>query len=730
MSRLRSFLGLASYYRRFVPNFAKVAGSLHALTKKEAPFLWTPQCQLAFTSLKKLLTSAPVLSFPHFEKPFILETDASGAGLGAVLAQKQDDDSIRPIAYASRSLQAHERNYGITELEGLGVVWAVKHFRPYLYGHSCEVYTDHSALTSLLNTPQHSGKLVRWGMAIQELDITIHHRSGRSIANADALSRSPLPAKEKSSASVTEGVVAAITPEEEDLAMLQRQDEELAAIISYLETGMLPEDGKLSRSLTLSESQYVVQDRVLYRVEADSTLRVIPPASKRERLFQEAHQGVFGAHLSDVKVHSELRRHYWWTGMRGYVTRWTRGCLVCATHSTGRAVRPPLTPIPVAGPFDRVGVDVIQFPRSHHGNQYAVVFVDYLTKWPEVFAVPDQTAATIAKLLVGEIVSRHGVPAEILSDRGRAFLSGLMKEVERLLGFHKANTSAYHPQTDGLVERFNRTLTTMLAKTVEKGGKDWDQHLPFVLFAYRAAQQQSTQESPFYLLYGRDPRLPIDSVLSPLKTRSLVGLKEYGSELAAKMSEAWELARECVGKAQKRQKTYYDQKSRLPNFLVGDRVFLFKPAEKTGEARKFARPFHGPFRVLEVDVNTARIRRVDKPQEDPILVAIDRLRRCAREIEDKFWPPDKERVSRKWQPAKTVPPQNASSTERRPREPVTPTSEADPNTIESPASDVIQRSAVTHAQERSEAAGQTTGGKWTGRLRHRHREEHLSDEDV
>ena len=190
--------------------------------------------------------------------------------------------------------------------------------------------------------------------------------------------------------------------------------------------------------------------------------------------------------------------------MRGNISRWTRACLVCATYHTGRAPRPPFTPMPVAGPFDRVGVDVIQFPRSRDGNQYAVVFVDYLTKWPEVFAALDQSAATIAKLLVEEIISHHGVPADILSDRGRAFLSGLMKEVGLLLGFHKANTSAYHLQTDGLVERFNHTLTTMLAKTVERGGKDWDHHLPFVLFAYRASQQQSTQESPgFFALWAR-----------------------------------------------------------------------------------------------------------------------------------------------------------------------------------------------------------------------------------
>ena len=142
----------------------------------------------------------------------------------------------------------------------------------------------------------------------------------------------------------------------------------------------------------------------------------------------------------------------------------------------------------------------------------------------------DQSAATIARLLVEQVVSRHGVPAEILSDRGKSFLSGLMKEVEMLLGFHKVNTTAYHPQTDGLVERFNRTLIVMLAKMVQRDGRNWDEKLPYVLFAYRACCQESTQESPFFMLYGRDPKLPTPAILTPQKTRSTLNLNEYGLE--------------------------------------------------------------------------------------------------------------------------------------------------------------------------------------------------------
>ena len=190
--RLRSFLGLASYYRRFIQDFSVVANPLFDLTPKNAPFVWTQLCEEAFGRLKELMTGAPTLAFPDFARAFILETDASGEGLGAVLAQKLDDGAVHPIAYASRTLQPHERNYGVTELEALGVVWAVKHFRPYLYGHRCEVYTDHEALKSLLNTPHPSGKLAKWGLALQELDLDIRYPPGRKNSNADALSRSPI----------------------------------------------------------------------------------------------------------------------------------------------------------------------------------------------------------------------------------------------------------------------------------------------------------------------------------------------------------------------------------------------------------------------------------------------------------------------------------------------------------------------------------------------------------
>ena len=202
---VRSFLGLATYYRRFIRNFSKIVNPLFRLTQKDVAFDWNDEVQKAW---EKLLTVAPVLSFPNFGRGFLLETDASGLGLGAVLARKKTEGTVSPIAYASQTLQKHERNYGSTELEALAVVWATKHFRHYLYGHQCVVFTDHEALKALLNTPQPSGKLARWGLALQELDLQICYCPGKQNQNADVLSRNPVPMETENEELETIAVVA------------------------------------------------------------------------------------------------------------------------------------------------------------------------------------------------------------------------------------------------------------------------------------------------------------------------------------------------------------------------------------------------------------------------------------------------------------------------------------------------------------------------------------------
>ena len=231
--------------------------------------------------LKGLLTQSPVLAYPHFGRDFLLETDTSGMGLGAVLSQEHENKVVRPIAFASRTLLQHEKNYGISELEALAVVWAVKHFKHYLYGYRCIVFTDHEALKSLLNTPQPSGKLARWGMALQELNLRIEYRPGKSNVRADALSRYPVSLLPYNCLeTVAPTLVAAMeTPHtlfesgegSRDLTLRERQckDTHLKPMIDYLETGNLPQDEKQARELVLSKELFTMEDDVLYHVERD-----------------------------------------------------------------------------------------------------------------------------------------------------------------------------------------------------------------------------------------------------------------------------------------------------------------------------------------------------------------------------------------------------------------------------------------------------------------------------
>lgn len=324
--------------------------------------------------------------------------------------------------------------------------------------------------------------------------------------------------------------------------------------------------------------------------------------------------------------------------MRSDVRRYCRACLVCATRSgQGQSPKPKLQSIPVGRPFHRVAVDVLQLPMTYEGNQYAIVYMDYLMKWPEVFAAPDQKAETIAKFFVEHIVTHHGVPEQLLSDRGANFLSNLVQEVCALLGVTKINTSGYHPQTDGLVEWFNRTLITMLSKSVERHGRDWDMHLPYLLFAYRVSAQASTNETPFFLLYGRDPRTPTSTALSQPTSPYQIDVGDYRTELVSHLSDAWELAHKNIKIAQQKQKLQHDKHSRDVKVRKGDRVMVRMPGTVKGKAWKLKRPYHGPYRVQNVTPTNVEVVLIDEPTAEPIFVALDRVRPCFAELADVSW---------------------------------------------------------------------------------------------
>ena len=649
---VRRFLGLASYYRRFIDGFSKIAEPLRELTRKNTDFQWTKACDEAMTRLKNRLTTAPVLAYPSFDKPYTVETDASISGLGAVLMQMQDDSKLHPVAYASRSLTAAERNYSITELETLAIVWALTRFHSYIYGQSITVVTNHAAVKAVLETPNPSAKHARWWTRVYGAglkDVRIVYRAGRLNASADALSRSPHGDAPTTGEGEQETQIAVVQTEclmgeqstgsgaaniIEDLLALpplhvpenrfadeQRKDAEIAEIVRFIETGDLPQEAKRARRLVLQKSLFTIEDGVLFYVDPkqDHCQRIVVPSHLREQILSEHHSGLMGGHFATKKTYGALTRHWWWDGMYHDTVRFTSNCPQCATVTGGgRHHRPPLHPIPVSRPFQIVAVDIMELPTTDSGNRYVLVFQDFLTKWPMVFPMPDQKSHRIAELLVKEVVPQFGVPECLLSDRGTNLLSHLMTDVCKLLGIKKLNTTSHHPQCDGMIERFNRTLKTMLRKYACEFGAQWDKYLSGALWAYWNVPHDSTGEKPSFLLLGVDCRTPTEAALLPTHVVEATEVTDYREELVLSLSTARRLAAESIQAAQAKYKRSYDRHSREIDYQLGDWVLIRFPQEESGRMRKLSRPWHGPYRIIDRRDPDVTVVKVYAPQDGQI----------------------------------------------------------------------------------------------------------------
>ena len=513
-TEVRRFLGMVNFYRRHVPNLASVARPLTGLTRKDkdtgslVKFVWDDQCESAFEKVKEMLVSAPLLHPPDLTKPFYLWTDASGKGFGALLEQEGEDKKRYPIAYASRQTNPAEAKYAPTELEVAALVYAVEHFEVYLLGNNFTVYTDHKALVSAFIShmgSQTKGLLARWYLRISRFlpQMRLEYKPGSANTVADSL------VENKESTTVLQ--VTKETPCLKLIQEQQKQDQELSDLIEYLCDKLLPSDGQTARNVvSMSMKGFVIDNGILYYEGGDTPekRRLVVPKHLQSQVLDEQHDGIFAGHFGYKRMYSRLKPYYYWKGMSSDILKKCESCVDCASvQGQGFKGRPPLVNIPVGGPFECIGMDFVELDQSADGNRYALVLQDYLTKWPEVYAVANRKAETVAACLV-DLIWRHGVPSRIIHDRAAEFLSEVIQETAHLMGMTQLPTSGGHPQTNGLVERFNRTLKQMLSKLVNKNGRNWDKMLGGVLFAYRSTPHQSTGMSPFYLLYGRDPKLP------------------------------------------------------------------------------------------------------------------------------------------------------------------------------------------------------------------------------
>ncbi|UYV78188.1 hypothetical protein LAZ67_16000412, partial [Cordylochernes scorpioides] len=577
ISELKSFLGLCSYYRRFIENFAGKARSLHDLLKTEKQFYWDAAQEKAFEVLKTALISEPVLG--HFDESADthLHTDASGRGIGAVLLQIQGGKE-RPIAYASRSLTKAENNYSTTEKECLAVVWSISKFRPYLFGRPFTVVTDHHSLCWLVGQKDPSGRLARWALKLQEFDVTVIYKSGRKHKDADCLSRSPLENDQPSA-------VMSLT----NVDIEQTKDPDLAKIIDNLNSGY-------------TRKEFSIIDGILYKKNYSTTGRpwlMMIPKHLRSEVMADLHDAPTAGHLGFARTYDKIKKRFYWPGLYRTVRQYVSHCRECQRRKklprrpAGQLVSIP----PVEKPFYKIGVDLLgRFPVSKDGNRWIIVCTDYMTRYAITKAIPDGGAIETAKFLVEDVILKHGAPREMITDRARNFISQVIKEINALCGIVHRFTTAYHPQTNGLTERFNKTLGDMLSMYTGVEQKDWDQVLPYVTFAYNTAKQEATGYTPFFLVHAREAETYIDAVLPYLPDEIS---NDYVGELVTRAEEARQLSRSRLLQSQAKDRRLYDQKHTPVYYQKDDLVWVFTPIRKVGLSEKLLKRYFGPYKVTK-----------------------------------------------------------------------------------------------------------------------------------
>ncbi len=591
MRQLQTFLGLTGYYRRFIKDYAKIAKPLFDLLKKNQKFIWNEEAHNAFNKLKDCLISTPILNLPDFSKEFTIFCDASGTGIGSVLSQVIDGKE-KVIGYYSKMLTEAERKWTTLERECFSLLSAIKHFRSYVYGTKFNVVVDNNPLTWLKTAQFASSRLMRWATELQSYDFDLKYRAGKSHSNADALSRAF-------------DEVILINSDVDRWKELQNKD---FGITKFLE-----------------KKKYVRIDGLVYYISTNhhgvTIKRLVVPDSLKNEMLVWSHDHPTAAHLGFAKTLERIKTKYYWNNYRREIEEYLKNCDVCARRKPSESFG-TLSGIAVGEPFEMVAVDVVgPLPVSQNGNKYILVFSDYLTRYPEAFPLKDYTTESIAKILVNEVVLRYGFPAKLLSDRGTSFLSKVAQCVYKLLNVEKINTTSYHPQTDGLVERFNKTLVDMLSKLVNDNTDNWDELIPFALYAYRTAIHASTKYTPFELMFGRVAKSPVEIVLSDVDKKKFDS-SEYGSILTKGLELIRANAKDNLQAAQLKQKLNYDKDKSSVLYNVGDLVYL----KKERRTSKFDVHWIGPFVVIKkiTDINY-RIREVDNKRKS-LVVHISKIK--------------------------------------------------------------------------------------------------------
>lgn len=617
LQQLRTFLQTCSWFRKFIPDFAKVAEPLTRLTKKSQAWVWSTEQGKAFETLKKLLTTAPILVQADYTKPFVLRTDASNYALGAALLQGESPNQEHPIEYASRLLTPAEQNYSTTEREALAVVWAVERFRGYIDGHQINVMTDHQPLKWLFTLKSPSGRLVRWALKLQSFDLRIEYTPGKVNVLADTLSRPVTDDGPATESAVCPVVVDVPRWNASSTRDAQLADPEVAKIIHDLEGN---DELNINR---WSERGYLLNQGVLYRYVPDTDSeepQLVVPESLRNQVMFECHDSPTAAHGGIDRTIHRISQRFYFPGMRCFVTKYLKTCIECQRYkpSTLKPAGLLQTPVP-SQRFETIAVDLFgPLPKGLQGERWILIVEDTTSKWVEVFALIEATAETCAKTLVNEVFMRFGLPRRMISDNGVQFVADVMQKAMYVLGVKQSLVPLYHPQANP-VERKNRDLKAQLAILVEGRHQTWPEVLPFVRFAFNSSVTTSTDRTPAYLTFGRELRSPLTAQAD---LRVVVESENFVPQITPyllKLADTVSTAKETLERQQDVRKSYADKcRSSAHDYQEGDLVLMrthtLSNASK-GVTSKFNPKRDGPYVVSKKVSPTTFLLAHDKTGE-------------------------------------------------------------------------------------------------------------------
>ena len=569
---VQKFLGAVNFYRSHIPDLATIAAPIYELLKKNKKFLWTEQCQRSFQLLCKILSSRITLVPFNDDGNIILQTDASSVALGAVLLQDGN-----PVEFYSRKLSSVEQRYPTYEREAAAMVAAMLHFRPFLIGRYFELYTDHRPLLAWKSKMPESKRQARLWVKVQDLDYDIKYIRGEDNVLADLMSRPP--GEQMSSYSelyndvTLNGMALSLLTEE----LLQAQTKEFIQ----------------SCNVSAEHLQYI--DKFAYIVDKGYPRLIIPPEF-RESLVSSIH-GL--GHFGRRRTLRAVAMLYWWKGMPSYVANYVRCCEACQRNKPCKKVKRQPVRFFASARFKIVHMDFVgPFKPSNRGNNYLFTLMDRYSRWIEAIPMRDPTAQSTAQVFMSQWVCRYGIPEAILTDQGGQFESQLFNEVLNKLGITRSRTTAYHPETNGALERAHGTLKNCL-RCLVSSSSDWEERLPLALFAMRTALFDN-ELSPSLVLYGEQIHVP-SAFLSVDPNMFDESMSNFMTNLTVQLNEIRAIILETQKPLQSNDEDIQQQKPFNHSF-----VYIKDPIKRSSLEPKWLGPFkvlHSSGPVIRVNVN-------------------------------------------------------------------------------------------------------------------------------